>query len=395
MRTVLTIGLKDLRLRLRDRSAIILAFVAPLLIASIISFAFGQEPITFRGSMAIADLDSSDISRSFIEGVRSAPALRDALEIKTVASEEEARALVEKEEIGAAIVLPKGLSDAIQSGQSTELSVIRSQEFRINGALAEAIAEGFSAEVNAGRLSIQTAAAAGAITRSDSPGLQALIQEAVSEKIPVNLVDGAIAAKEVKAASYFGPSMSIFFLLFTVQFGALGIRAERRDGTLARLLASPTRPWAIVTGKVFSSFVLGLASLLTMYLATTLLLGADWGDPLSVFALSIAMVFAAVAVTGLVIASARTYEQAQGFGQIATMVLAMLGGNFIQVTDAPEIFRRLSLFTPNGWAIRAFFDLSAEGGGITTILGPLAAIVAFAVGTGAVAIAMGRRLVTQ
>jgi ABC-2 type transport system permease protein len=73
----------------------------------------------------------------------------------------------------------------------------------------------------------------------------------------------------------------------------------------------------------------------------------------------------------------------------------MLGGNFIQVTDAPEIFRTLSLFTPNGWALRGFFDLSAEGGGIGSILPALGAIIAFGVVAGALALGVGRRLVTR
>lgn len=395
MKKILNIGFKDLRLRLRDRTAIILAFIAPLVLATIISFAFGREDVPFRTTIAIADLDGSEISRSFTEGIRSIPAFEDAIEIKSASSAEEASSLVEKEEVGAAIVIPVRFGEAVRAGRAADVSVVRNIASPITGELAEAIAQGFASEINAGRLAIQTAVAAGALARPDSPGLEALVEQAVAERIPVNLVDGPIAAREVKAASYFGPSMTIFFLLFTVQFGALGILAERREGTLARLLASPTKPWAIVTGKVLSSFVLGLLSIVTMIIATTFLLDAEWGDPLAVAALSVAIVFAAVGVTGLVIASSRTLEQAQGFGQIATVALALLGGNFIQITDAPEIIRKLSLITPNGWALRAFFDLSAEGGGIGSILPALGVIVTFGVVTGALALGVGRRMLAR
>lgn len=392
MKTAIHIGIKDLRLRLRDRSAIIIAFIAPLVLATIISFAFGRDDVTFRTSLAIADQDGSEISKSFIDAFGTIPILKDAVTVKRT-SADQAQTLVEKQKAGAAIVIPPGFGLAVASGAAAEIKVLRGVESPISAALAEAVAGGFVSEINSGRLAIQTAVSAGALQRRDSPGLGALVQKAIEARIPINLVDGPIGAREVKAASYFGPSMSIFFLLFTVQFGALGILAERRDGTLSRLLASPTKPSVIVAGKVLASFVLGLLSITSMIFATTFLLGANWGEPLAVAALTLAIVFAAMGVTGMVVVLAKTVEQAQGYGAIAAIGLALLGGNFIQVTDAPEIIRKLSLLTPNGWALRAFFDLSAQGGGVASILPALGAILAFGVVAGGMALQLGRKLV--
>lgn len=395
MRNALLVGVKDLRLRLRDRTAIIVAFIAPVVLAAIISFAFGRDPLTFRTTLAIADLDGSEVSRSFLEGIRAIPVIEDAVRIKTVASSEEAGALVRRHEAGAAIVIPGGFGDAVRAGQTAGLNVIREVEAPVAGEFAEAIAEGFAAEINAGRLAIQTAVAAGALSKPGSPGLQALVQKAVEGRLPASLVDGPIGARKVKPASYFGPSMAIFFLFFTVQFGPLGILAERRDGTLARLLASPTKSWAIVTGKVISSFVLGLASIVTMIVITTLLLDATWGDPLAVAALTLAIVFAAVGITGLVIVSARTIDQAQNVTSIVAGALALLGGNFIPINEAPAAIRALSKLTPNGWALRGFTDLTAEGGGIASVLTPLGAIIAFGVVASALALGFGRRMLAR
>lgn len=392
MRTIV-IGLKDLRLRLRDRSAIILAFIAPLVLATIISFAFRNEEVPFQTTIAVADLDRTDLTRSFVEGVREVPALEEAVTLEVVGSEEEARSLLEGEKAFSAIVIPAGFSDAVQAGREAELRVIRMTEAFVSGEVAEALASGFTAEINATRLAIQTAIDAGALHRSDSPGLPALIDRASQQRIPAQLVDGPIGAREVTTASYFGPSMSIFFLLFTVQFGAIGILRERQEGTLARLLAAPLKPSTVVLGKLLSSFVLGLISMISMIFATRVLLGATWGDPLAVAVLTLSIVLAAMAVTGLVITLAKTNEQAQGFGSIAAVGLALLGGNFIQITDAPWLIRQLSLATPNGWALRGFFDLAAEGGGIETIVEPITAILAFAFVCGVVALLRGRRLV--
>lgn len=386
------IALKDLRLRLRDRSAIVLAFIAPLILAFIISSALGQEEGVFRATFAVVDDDKSDISKSFVEGIRSVPALKN-LELKEVKDRDEAVALMDKEESSAAFVIPSGFGQSITTGQPAKLTVLRSPAFPVGGQVAKALADAFAAEINAGGLTIQTAVDSGLVARPGAPDLNTLIQKAVGGRIPVNLVDGKIGVNEVSSADYFAPGMTIFFLFFTVQFGALGILAERRDGTLPRLLAAPIKPSTVIIGKELSSFVLGLGSMLTMMVVTSILLDANWGDPLAAVALAVAITLAAMGVTGLAISLARTQEQAAGFGSITAMGLALLGGNFLQITDAPWIIRTLSLLTPNGWALRSFFDLAAEGGGISSILPGLGAVFAFAVVTGALALLLGRRLV--
>lgn len=393
MRQIVVIGLKDLRLRLRDRSAIVVSFLAPLILATIISFAF-QEEGAFRTSFAIADLDGSPLSSSLERGLREIPAFADAITLEVVGTEIAALDLLDKHTVSAALVIPEGFGTAVENGEEASIKVLRSVESPIGGTIAQAIADGFVAELNAGRLSIQSAVAAGALRRPGS-NLPVLIEKAASERIPAVVTDGQVAAREVNAASYFAPGMAIFFLFFTVQFGALGIIAERREGTLQRLLAAPMRTSQIVAGKLFSSFVLGCMSMVTMVFATRALLGAEWGDPLAVAGLSAAIVLAAMGVTGLVIALAKTQEQAAGYASIAAIGLSLLGGNFIQITDAPWIIQKISLLTPNGWALRGFFDLAAEGGGVASIAPALAAVLAFAAVTGGAGLLLGRRLVAS
>jgi ABC-2 type transport system permease protein len=391
----IVIGLKDLRLRLRDRSAIIIAFIAPLVLATIISFAFQNEDLPFRATFGLVDLDQSEVSKSLATGIREIPVLRDSITLEPVASETEAATKMGKFEVSAVLVIPPGFGEAVRTGMATEIRVLGSPDFPIAGEVAQALASGFTSEINAGRLSIQTAITAGALATPGAPDLNALVQKAIQERIPISVRDGQLGVRQVTAADYFGPAMSIFFLFFTVQFGAISLITERREGTLNRLLAAPIKPASVVIGKVLSSFVLGLLSIGAMIAATSVLLDAKWGDPLAVAALTIAIVFAAMGITGLLITFAKTQEQASGFGAMAATGLALLGGNFIQVTDAPLIIRRLSLLTPNGWALRGFYDLAAaaEGGGITTILPVLGAVIAFGVVTGAAALFFGRRLV--
>jgi ABC-2 type transport system permease protein len=73
--------------------------------------------------------------------------------------------------------------------------------------------------------------------------------------------------------------------------------------------------------------------------------------------------------------------------------LALLGGNFIYLAQLPDLLQRLSLLTPNGWALRGFVDLVADGGGLSTVAAPVAVTAAFGLVTGAVALVRARRMV--
>jgi ABC-2 type transport system permease protein len=60
-RTAFLVAGKDLRQRLRDRSALVIAFVAPFVLASIIGLAFGGDQ-AFRATYAVADADRGPVA---------------------------------------------------------------------------------------------------------------------------------------------------------------------------------------------------------------------------------------------------------------------------------------------------------------------------------------------
>ena len=181
-------------------------------------------------------------------------------------------------------------------------------------------------------------------------------------------------------------------MFFAIGFGARGYFLERTGGTLERLAAAPIGPGDDPAGKSLATFVYGVASLGTVAVVTSLAFHADWGPPLVVLALIVALALTLVGLTALVITAARTERQAEGFASILTFGLVLLGGNFVFIGGAPPILRTLALLTPNGWALRAFTDL-AGGADWTAAVTPLMAILAFAFGTGAVAFALRRRVV--
>jgi ABC-2 type transport system permease protein len=392
LRSALLVAGKDLRQRLRDRSALVIAFVAPFLLAAIIGLAFGGDD-QFSATYAVADADRGPVAAGFSDGVLASPGLRDLVTVRRVGGEAEARALVDRGDVDAAFLLPQGLSASAQGGGGpVTITVVESGDSPIAGQVARALAEGYASELAATRLAVGTALAASGRPPTEAEAVR-LGERAAATRLPVELVDGRVGERSIEPANYFGPSMAIFFLFFTVSFGARSVLSERRQGTLRRLLATAAPPGAVLAGKALASFLLGTSSVLVMWLATSLVFGADWGDPLAVVALTVSSVLSAIGITALVVTLAKTDEQADGYSSLVVFVLALLGGNFVYLAQLPEALQRASLLTPNGWALRGFVDLVADGGGLGTVAAPIAVTLGVGLVTGALALVRARRMV--
>jgi ABC-2 type transport system permease protein len=71
----------------------------------------------------------------------------------------------------------------------------------------------------------------------------------------------------------------------------------------------------------------------------------------------------------------------------------LIGGNFVGPGSLPDAVRRLSLLTPNGWAMDAFTELSAGSATAADVLLHAAVLTAMAAAIGgAAAVLLPRRI---
>lgn len=394
MRVAIAIAAKELRQRLRDRSAIFIAFVAPTLLAAIVSGAFGSgfgpNASTIRFSANVADADRSPISQAFL-GVLRSPQLRHLVTPLHESSEADARKAVDAKAAEVAFVIPHGFQAAVTSGGAANLIVIAGAENPIDHAIAEAIATSFTQQISADRLAVFTTIRAGA-KLSD---VSALAAAAARERMPVQLADAGLARRPVSGANYFGPGMAMFFLFFTVGAGARSLFAERENGTLQRILAAPAGRGAVILGKAGAVFVLGVCSMLSVYIAMRFFFKVSWGDPLAVAALTLLAVLAVMSISAVVQTLAKTEAQAAGYGSVVGIVFALAGGSFFPIFQMPPLVQKLSALTPNGWALRGFTDIAYDGAKAQNLLPNFAAMAAFAVVCGSIAWVNARRITAR
>ncbi|MDW8804246.1 ABC transporter permease [Streptomyces scabiei] len=378
MHVVLAIAAKDLRQRLRDRSAWVIVFLAPILISALMAMAFNNND-SFRANIGVVDLDRGPAANGLTQVLKS-PELEGTVHVRSYDDESAARRAVDDGSVHAAIVVPEGFTAALQGSTAAPVKVLDSVDYGLQAQLARAVTESYVAQVNAGRLSVATAVAAGAPQRD----IPELVAKAVLLRLPEQIQPQGLPDEPLKVISYFGPSMGMFFVLFTVGFGARGYFIEQQQGTLDRIAAAPVGRGALLLGKSVSTFVYSLAGLATVTVVSWLAFDADWADPLGVAALSVAMAVCVVCLTALVIALVRTEQQAQGLASILVFALVLLGGNFVFASGTTPAIRTLALFTPNGWALRGFTDLGTGVRGWDAVGAPLLGIASFSIVVAAV-----------
>jgi ABC-2 type transport system permease protein len=384
VRAALLIAGKDLRQRLRDRSALLAAIVVPLALASIFGLIFhnvtgGHLTFTF----GLVDQDHGPAAQAF-ETQALRPLERGGLlVVRPEPSLAAGRSAADRGKVAATFVLPAGFSAAIGQGGPAEVRVLGNVDQSIGAQVADAIAQSYASRIDTARLAT---AALGSATPSST--------RFASAPAPIRLADVSTTSRQLDAGTFYSAGMAVFFLFFTVQFGLSSILEERRDGTLARMLVAPIPRGAVLAGKLLTSLALGVVSMTVLALATHFLLNAHWGNPLGVAILIGSGVLAATAVMALVATFARTPDQAGAWQAMVALVLGMLGGTFFPVSQAGGLLATLSLATPQAWFLRGVENL-AGGAGAGAALGPAAAILAVAAVTGALAFLRAGKLVAR
>ena len=389
VRAALTIAAKDLRQRFRDRSALVLGFIAPFVIATLMNFAFAGTA-NFHVNLGLVDLDRSDISAQIASTLHSTD-LRDILTVTDLRDTSTARKSVDDGKLGAAVVVPAGFGSSVAGDGPAALDVLTTVDAAMAGEVARSIAASFTTRLSAVRLSVTAALAGGA----SHDAVAAIVAKAVAMTPAEIAAQHPTGDRQLKGVAYYGPAMAMFFVLFAIGFTARGFFIERRDGTLDRMVAAPLHPFAVLAGKALSVFVYALASLLTMSFVVGAVFHASWGSPLGVAALCVAMALAVVALAALVMSLAHTERQAETMASAITFALALLGGNFVFLGSAPTLLRHIASFTPNGLALRAFTDLGTGAAVAGALTRPLIGIAVFTALVGGAATLAGRRAVVQ
>jgi ABC-2 type transport system permease protein len=395
MKKVVLIAWKDLVLSFRDTAALVLMLVAPFALTLGMGFVTGR----FSGSASSGVSDIPVVVVNQDQGQLGADLLGllqsdDLAPLVSVSEERDpgaARQAVDEDRAAASILIPPGFSQSITSAQggttpvkAAQITLYTNPARPTSVGVIKTIVDGFLGQVEVVRAGTQVA-----VTQLLSHGLLApqdagragaeiaaryAARSEVSASIGVNSIAPSGEEVEFDVLAFLAPGMALMFLMFTAANGGRTLLAERAQGTLPRLLVSPTSTSQVLGGKVFGTYLTGVAQMLILIFASTLLFRLEWGDPLGVLVLVLAAVVGAVGWGLLITALAKTPGQVSAIGSAVMLTFGILGGSFISLDMMPGWFTILSKLTPNAWGLDAFTTL-ALGGGLADILTPLLALL--------------------
>jgi ABC-2 type transport system permease protein len=372
----------------------------------------------------VVSLDDSVISRNITQGLKADTSLHTQ-----ELSLSQAKALVLKGNLNAAIIIPAGFGDASGAaffgGNKPEIEILydpsQSAVFgMVKGLLTQQVMQSVNGEIFSGksgqklvdqRISQLEKSANPDLNHSD---LLACFQSL--KKVQRSSQDQKGDGKSTAAAGGLttpfvtrdqamssGPKyngyahsfagMSIQFILFMGLDAGISILLARRQGLWSRLLAAPVSLRTILGARAISSGIIALGMLAFVYLVGSLFFKVQIAGSVVGFVLLCLCFALFTSMFGLFIAAfGKTPEAARSLATFATLIMVMLGGAWVPAFIFPQWLQTLTLAVPVRWAVDGFDAMTWRGLPLEAALPPVAVLLGFSIAFGALALWKFRRI---
>ncbi|GAA1007835.1 hypothetical protein Aple_043950 [Acrocarpospora pleiomorpha] len=388
LRPLLTVSALELRTRVRDRTALLIAIIVPVAMATLFGVALGGDDPPLRATVGFVDLDGGEFPAGVRREVMASKELDGVLTLRDLPGREQAQTALDAGDIGAAIVFPKGFSASVGAGEGGQVGVLTSADSPLAGVVANAVVDRISSLVRARTLAVRASLDAGV----PAAEVKEFVERNGAAGPALTLENDPMAGGKVDLSVYYGAGMAALFAFFVVGASFRSLLIERKQGTLDRMRAGPIGAWVPIAGKAVVGFALAMVSVCVTWASSVLIFGSTWGDPVAVFTLLLAHVLAATAITMLVASRARTDAQADGVIMVISFVAAFFGGSLVPLYNLPDPLQTIALFTPNAWTTTGLTGLAGSGAGLASVavpIGVLCAIAAAAFGLAAMGFRKG------
>jgi ABC-2 type transport system permease protein len=396
-------AMKELRIISRDRLALVVFFVMPVLFVLILSLAlrdaFGDRPGT-SFVVLVADADAGAVGEAVVESLRGNAHLKVELSGRTNLSEPDIRQAVREGRYQFAVLIPAAATQQarrrvadIAAGVPADMILAAPVELRLLSDPAlrgdyRAVVEGglnlaqYAVEVKLARDQLEQNLRA--MTGKPSVALPRLDNAHVFSSVRSEPVSGGRGGQLPTSVQQNAPAWTLLAMFFlTVPLSVSFIR-EREQGSLFRLQTMAVPGWVVLGGKAalffgINQIQMGLILAASVYVLP--LLGGDRLDPgqnpLALLLLGGSASFAAIGFGIMVALFARTAEQATSFSAAAIMIMAALGGVLVPKAVMPLFMQEASVVSPLAWGLDGFLEVFVRGGSVRDVLPEAASLIAF------------------
>jgi ABC-2 type transport system permease protein len=419
MNALLALIRNDLRQYFSNRRSLLISVAAPIAIAAFFGSLFdsGSSKTPSRISIGVVDHDASEISGKIVANLMADGSLNVQL-----LPDAEARTLVNKGKLAAALILPKEFGEQaaralFRAGEkpTIEVDYDPSQSMAlaaVRGLLAQhamsAVAQAAFGGPTGQALAAETRQAVQRSTRlpeTQKRELAALLNgvldlERKADKasngngfrfeLPFTTREQELtsdANRKYNGYAHSFAGMGVQFILFMGIDLGIGLLLARRLGLWKRLRAAPVPRSLLLVARIASGALIAGILLTLIYAAALAFFGVRVDGSLVGF-LGVAIAFCLMASSfGLLVAAlGKTPEASRGIAIFATLLLVMLGGAWVPTFVFPEWLQTVSLFAPTRWAVDGFDAMTWRGLGIASAAAPVGVMLASSAVFAAVAV---------
>ncbi len=383
-----SIAIKDTKVLVRDWQALAILIAMPFILISLLGMALGGlwsgESGISKFDVGVVNVDQGELASVFISDVLKSKDMAKMLNVSEL-SESEARRKVESGDLAAAVVIPKGFSEKVMSGQNASMEIFSDPGQEVRAGIIRSIANAYASRLSSvmigASVPVGSLMQAGAVPPNQAIALgQQLAAEArkAADDPQITVAKGSLTKEpELTAIEYYSAGMSVMFLMFGSMYGAFSLLDERRQYTLMRLMSTPTSRLTILAGKLTGVFMIGVLQFSVLILITRLMYGVQWGALPGVLTLMAATVLATTGLAIFISSVGKTPGAVAGISQLIIQPMAVLGGSMIPLMNFPPWLQSVSKFTINYWAITGFRGLML-GKSFASIIQPSLILVAIA-----------------
>lgn len=406
---IIDIAVKDLLRSMRSLFLIGMMLVAPLLITALIYFAFSSlvsgevEMIAIKVGIVNADalpvnipleapLGNSIHDMFFDDSVKSWITASDYVD------ELAARAALNSQEIGVAVIIPQSFTTTYFVGDSqSPITILQDPTLTIGPTVVRDMVTSLLDGVAGGGVTYQVINARmesnGKVL--DTASISVLFERYASwyadfqralfhtPETAALVVTSPVVAGETSNSlqSIMGLMMAgqlIFFSFYTGSYAMMSILQESEEGTLARIFTTPTDRTLILMGKFLAVLITVMIQGIVLLVAGRLIFGIRWGEPGTIALALFGQMVASVGLAALLVSIIKTSKQAGPIFGGALAGLGMISGLFTTNIVMPEGFNAMSYFTPQGWVLKAW-KLSIAGQPASAMILPFLVLMAMGI----------------
>jgi ABC-2 type transport system permease protein len=360
---------KDIALFLRDRRALVISVLTPIVLAVFFGSLFGGtgsggNPIS-RMSVGMTDLDDTALTKAVIESLTQDESLA-----MQVLPEDQARQLVKSGKLRAAIVFPAGFETAatgalVGLGQMPDVKLFYDPS-----------------------QSMVRPMVAGLLTQHVMQRISRPNFTVSSKPVPFNLVNTAVTTgPRYNSYAHSFAGMSIQFILFMGIDAGVTLLLMRQEGMWRRLRAAPLSRAVLLGSRVAGTMLISMMILAVVYLAACSIFGVRIAGSVPGFVM-VAIAFSLLAATtGLMISAlGRSVGATRGVATFSVLILVMLGGAWVPSFLFPEWLQYVTEFVPTRWAVDGFDQMTWRGLPLQSAFLPTAILVGWSALFAAIAV---------